>query len=85
MASRLSLQSKLQALIGSRQDGKSNVYFQPPESVKLNYPCIVYERAKPNVKHANNKAYQFTQCYKVTLIGKNPEWELPEQFIKTFE
>ena len=37
MASRLDLQTFLEELLESK-----NVYFQPPESVKMNYPAIVY-------------------------------------------
>ena len=37
MANRLDLQALLEDLLGSR-----NVYYQPPESVKMNYPAIVY-------------------------------------------
>ena len=33
---RLDLQSYLKTLT-------ANVYFQPPENVKLNYPCIIYD------------------------------------------
>ena len=39
MPSRLNLQTTLETILGSR-----NVYFQPPESVKLKYPAIVYSR-----------------------------------------
>ena len=37
MASRLDLQTFLEEILESR-----NVYFQPPESVKMKYPAIVY-------------------------------------------
>ena len=84
MARRLNLQSSLQALVGPRTDGKQNVYYQPPESVKLNYPCIVYKRSRPNITYADNNAYSFTQCYEVTLISKDPDWVLPEEMVKQF-
>ena len=34
------LQEVLQGILGN--DGKA--YFQPPENLKLKYPCIVFER-----------------------------------------
>ena len=37
MGTRLELQNKLEELLGSR-----HVYFQPPESVKMEYPAIKY-------------------------------------------
>ena len=35
---RLILHDELITLLGS-----SNVYFQPPTSIKMNYPCIIYK------------------------------------------
>ena len=37
--------------------GSKNVYFQPPESVKMNYPAIVYSRSDIENDHANNQVY----------------------------
>ena len=38
MASRLELQDTLETILESR-----NVYFNPPESIKMNYPAIIYK------------------------------------------
>ena len=66
--SRLALQTDLEALLGSR-----NVYFQPPESMKLSYPCIVYEPSSELTLYANNDPYAIMDRYTVTLIDKNPD------------
>lgn len=50
-----------------------NVYFQPPESIKMSYPCIVYNIASGYTKYADNKPYSFKFRYNVTLIDKNPD------------
>lgn len=71
MGSRLELQVKLEELLGSR-----NVYFQPPESVKLNYPAIVYSRSDIENTFANNGVYRQSLAYQVTLIDKNPDSDL---------
>ena len=71
MGSRLDLQTKLEELLGSR-----NVYFQPPESVKLNYPAIVYSRSDIENTFANNGVYRQSLVYQVTLIDKNPDSDL---------
>lgn len=72
MNNRLELQSKLEELLGSR-----NVYFQPPESIKLNYPCIIYSRG---ITHktifANDNQYQHRIRYDVIIIDKNPDSEI---------
>ena len=75
MASRLELQTLLEELLGSR-----NVYFQPPETVKLNYPAIVYSRDTIESEHANDSVYMQSLRYSVTVIDKNPDSELPFKF-----
>lgn len=82
---RLQLQRELQNLIGVRQDGKANVYFQPPESIKLNYNCIVYSKTKLDAKYADNKLYNYTQCYEITIIHENPDNELYIKLLRYFE
>ena len=37
--------------------GSGNVYFQPPASLKMVYPCIRYNRATADAKFANNGLY----------------------------
>ena len=77
MASRLDLHEELCKLLGSR-----NVYFQPPESVKMNYPAIVYFRDKIDNTFANNEVYLTKRGYTVTVIDKDPDSELVEKMIK---
>ena len=71
MASRQELQSTLEKVLGSR-----NVYFQPPESVKMNYPAIVYEYDDIRNRFANNNVYVQSWHYQVTVIDKNPDSEI---------
>ena len=52
MASRLELHEALCKVLGSR-----NVYFQPPEDIKMNYPAIEYSRASIDNTFANNDVY----------------------------
>lgn len=59
--------------------GNTNVYFQPPPTVKMKYPCIVYNRMAGDTNYANNKPYMFTQGYEVTLIYIDPDSELPKK------
>lgn len=51
----------------------NNVYFQPPENVQMQYPCIVYERDDDSVDHADNIPYRMKLRYQVTLIDPNPD------------
>lgn len=68
MPSRLDLQTKLEKLIGSR-----NVYYQPPESLKMNYPAIVYGLDNIKNSYANDGVYLFKNRYSVVVIDKNPD------------
>ena len=68
---RSGLTSELQSIIGFRSDGKTNLYFDPPEGTKLNYPCIVYKLAKGETLFASNKPYIFTRAYDVTYMTKD--------------
>lgn len=68
MASRLDLQSKLEELLGSK-----NVYYQPPSSIKMAYPAIVYAKAKIDTRVANNKKYNTITRYDVTVIDRLPD------------
>lgn len=74
MASRLSLQTKLEELIESE-----NVYYQPPSSFEMTYPCIRYALSTKDVKYANNIKYTNTKCYNVTIIDKDPDSEIPDK------
>ena len=73
MASRLQLQTALEAILGSR-----NVYFQPPSSVKMKYPAIVYELGDIRPTYADDGVYLFKRQYRLTLIDANPDSQVIE-------
>lgn len=68
MDSRLSLHEELCILLDSR-----NAYFQPPENIKMEYPCVRYKLSNPDVKFANNKPYSLVNGYEITFIDKDPD------------
>lgn len=70
MANRLDLQTLLEDLLGSR-----NVYFQPPESVKINYPAIIYGLDEITNIHADDRVYLSQKRYWIVVIDKNPDSE----------
>ena len=74
MGKRLELQSILEIVLNSR-----NVYFQPPETIKLNYPCIIYNRSTDDTKFANNKKYLNKSRYQATVIDSNPDSVIPDR------
>lgn len=52
-----------------------NVYFQPPESIKMKYPAIVYSISDISNSFADNGVYNQRTLYEVTVIDKNPDNE----------
>lgn len=76
MDSRIELHEELKAILGS-----GFVYFQPPESVKILYPCIVYALDGMDIKRANNRPYLNAKCYIVTIIDKDPDSEIPDKLL----
>lgn len=77
MASRLELQAKLEELLGVK-----HVYYQPPESLKLEYPAIVYSKSKITTRKANNSTYYKTTRYDITVIDKRPDNPVIEKLMK---
>lgn len=76
MGTRLELQSKLEEILGSRQ-----VYYQTPETVKMEYPAIVYFRVKIQTGNANDGVYLKTNKYSIIVISKRPEDSLIDRIL----
>lgn len=79
MKSRLDLHAKLCDIIGSNK-----VYYQPPESVKISYPCIVYNRAGKSPIKADNTNYLNYTRYTVTLITKDADSPFIDEILSAF-
>lgn len=65
---RLDLHEELVNVLGSR-----NVYFVPDQSIRLRYPCIIYQLEREDIKRANNKPYLLCNQYQVTVISYDPD------------
>jgi hypothetical protein len=64
---RVKIHNKLVDVLGSNK-----VYFQPPSTTKLEYPCIVYSLSNLISKYAENKMYVYNRSYEVILIHQKP-------------
>lgn len=71
MASRLKLHERLKEILGN-----DSVYFQPPASVKLSYPCIIYKLTNADIGYADNRTYMYSRRYQISLITKDPDSDL---------
>jgi hypothetical protein len=79
MASRLNLHEELCTLLGSR-----NVYFQTPESVKMQYDAIRYGLGGKDLKRANNMIYMNTNKYDGVIITRDPDTKIPDKLLAKF-
>ena len=77
MASRLVLQNNLEALLGSK-----NVYYQPPETLRMNYPAIKYELNNIVPIKANNATYLASNRYRITVIDRVPDNHVISELLK---
>ena len=74
MAPRLDLQAIFTEILES-----DNVYFQPPPSVRMDYPCIVYHRDYELTNYADDIPYKRRKRYLVTVIDRDPDSGIPDK------
>lgn len=72
MAKRADLQILFETILGSR-----NVYHDPPDNLRMQYPAIRYKRSRINNTFANNSAYKQDNRYEVTVMYYDADSELP--------
>lgn len=80
MASRLKLHEELCELLGNE-----NVYYNPPESLKMSYPCIRYNLSGMDHKHANDRIYNSTNRYELIVIDHDPDSDIPNRILSHFQ
>lgn len=80
MKSRIELQTKLEEILGS-----NHVYFQPPTSVSLKYPCFVYSFEGIDTIRANNGNYIKSYRYEITHIYKKLDNRKTEEILDSFQ
>lgn len=77
MASRLELHNIL-----LRMNNNKNVYYQPPESINMDYPAIKYSLADIDKQAANNDCYIKTREYSVIYIDKDPDSPIVDELME---
>ena len=73
---RVMLQHVLEQAEGLAIDPKLQgpaVYFQPPPTVQLVFPCIIYHLDDVEELYANNKTYKAHDRYLVTVVDPDPD------------
>lgn len=76
MERRLKLQSILEELLESK-----SVYYQPPESIKIEYPAIRYSTSDISSRHADNGKYSNFTRYEIIVICDEPDHEVIQKIL----
>lgn len=77
MNRRLELHNLLCDILSCPTSGSEcRAYFQPPSTVKMQYPAIVYSLDDIDKGYANDGVYLTGKRYSVTVIDSNPDSEL---------
>ena len=77
MATRADLQSLFEDILGTQ-----NVYYQPPESIKLKYPCIIYALSDIYTRNADDIHYSMHKSYTVMIISRDPDNTIAEDILQ---
>lgn len=75
--SRIELQNLLEGILGTR-----NVYYQPPESIRMEFPAIIYSLNRIRNNHADNSVYIKSKEYELMVIDWDPESEIIEKVLE---
>lgn len=82
MNRRLLLHNELCSVLGCPISGTDcRAYFQPPATIHMKYPAIVYTLDNMSSKYANDGHYLDKRRYSVIVIDQNPDSELPEKML----
>lgn len=61
--------------------GNEHVYYQPPENLKMVYPCIRYTKDDIDLTYADNTQYFNKKKYLITYIDKLPDNEIIDKLL----
>lgn len=79
MDRRLALSEKLHELRGD------NVYYQPPMTKKMKYPCIRYTFEGFATIHADDGRYMLKEHYQIMDMYLNPDAHLRREILSSFD
>lgn len=77
MGTQVELQSKLEELLGSK-----NVYYQPPENLKIQYPAIIYSKNRTDTTRAGDSLYRKNTSYSITVVNGRPDHPVIDKLLE---
>lgn len=82
MNRRLELHNKLCEILECPNSGQEcRVYFQPPSTVKMKYPAIVYNLNNIEIKFADDGVYSSARNYLVTIIDSDSDSAIIDKMV----
>lgn len=78
MGTRSQLQNELKSFLASQlpDSATPHVYFDPPETIKLVYPCIIYNISGYDRHFGDDIKYLRPVRYAFTVIDQNPDSQI---------
>lgn len=64
--------------------GVKNVYIDPPENIKMNYPCARVRLNAGRIRYADNKAHIFIPSWEIIYISYIPDDEMVNKITYAF-
>ncbi len=58
------------------------LYYQSPESIKLEYPCIIYKLRTMTSSYADNRPYKSNIGFDITYITRDPTSKVPARIVR---
>lgn len=82
----MDLRQKTDALVEKfRSLGIQNVYVNPPESVRMQYPCVKIKRSGIYTTSANNHKYMIKDRYDAVYITREPDDPMVHKILYEFD
>lgn len=53
------------------------LYYQPPESMRLEYPCMIYHLKDMSSNYADNRPYMKLISFDITYVTRSPSSSVP--------
>lgn len=83
MSRRLLLHEVLCDILDCPSTGSDcRAYFQPPATVRMKYPAIVYSLESIDGVHADDTNYLANKRYSLTLLASNPDTDLVDKIME---
>ena len=60
-----------------------NVYFQPPASLVMKYPAIVYSTYTVDSANASNEVYLVALSYRCVVFDKSPDSKIASKLMRS--